>query len=683
MHLLLFALFGFVPAVKHVVPVPPQVHFVVSLLKVRSIFITPAGAKVPAPLIDAGPVPGAIVTYPDGSTQIADASGIFTPPAAKYGQSNDQYLELNPDAQPAVKVQDPSGTALAGSATIPGYADASAGAPLEGLRTLPAGTELFSGTSVLLSAEAADTSDHTASLAGLSVTWSARSGKIVPIPGTATAVYTAPSVSEPLLDMVTASVTAPGAGVTLTSSSSIETLPPSLGFTFTGTITSARGTPIPGAAALFTAQNTSRVFGSYNFFARANASGAYSALVPTDIDLLASVGTDAAASPNGVGDFFLTDSEIETGDPGGSAPLDLSVRNSGEFNDGKEDASRAIAPPIASVRDAWFGTEFTTPGPWAADSGFLALLAAPPKTFPSPAAPAALSSGLFADWCYQWTLRGGVPTFVIIENGAATCSAPGNVAYAIVRATGGYTFVHYAAAAGRYSLASPLDPALGGSAQVLTTGNWSLSNVGISGEPYVAIVRIDDYGPAAPHLGSPHSTELFRYTYDAGAPFASATIDEDKLVDVASARTVQTSVVRLTQLATLDGSGCLRPGRPAACYSMNADVMRYGYTSAGAVSASYAAAGTYFGDGSEWRFFAQNHSYHRARISLPVSSRARRAAGNCTICAPSTGALLDGDGVTQLATVTSADVGIGTLTLLDTQADGPPGGPVVLMTFAF
>jgi hypothetical protein len=675
---------GLMPSVKHVVPTPPQVHFVVSLLKVRSIFIAPVGAKIPAPLIDAGPVPGAIVTYPDGTTQTADANGIFTPAAAKYALSNDAVLELNPDAQPAVKVQDPHGSALAVSSTVAAFADASSGTPLAGLRTLPAGTEVFSGASVLLSAEATDTSDHAASLGGLTVTWTSSAGKIVPIPGTATALYTAPNVSVPLLDMVRAVVTAPGADVSLSSSSAIETLPPSSGFTFFGTITAAGGAPVGGATALFTAQGTSRVFGSYNFFARADAAGAYSALVPAGVNLLGSVGTNAAASPNGVADFFLTDNELEAGDPGGSAMTNLSLRDTGEFDDGKEDASRAIAPPIASVRDAWFGTEFTTPGPWAADSGLLALLAAPPKTLPSPAVPATLHGGLFTNWCYQWTLRAGVPSLALVENGAASCVAPGTVAYAISRVAGGVTFARYAAASGRYALRAPLDPTLGGAARLIAAGTWTQSVTGPPGAPVtdVALVRVDDYGPAAPRFGSPHSTERFRYTYAASAAGARAAIDQDALVDVASGRTVQTATAQLQQAAALDAAGCFGAAQPRPCYTMSADVERYAYTSAGTVSSPYRAMGSFYGDGSEARQFVARREHERSRVVLPVGSLAQRAARNCTICAPAVGALLDGDGITQLATVTSADDAAGTLTLLDTQQDGPPGGPVVLMRFA-
>jgi len=662
-------------------PFTSQVHFFVSLGSTRGIVVSPAGAALPTGFTDKGPVPSAVVTYPDGSTQIADASGRFTASMSVYAQAHEATLEGDTEAQPSIKVQDPARATLATAATVLGHVGPQTNATIAGIRTLPLASEVFSGDTLLLSIEPVDTVGLPANLGQSNVAWSASVGTIAPIAGTNAALYTAPSVSSATLDTVSVSVRMSPAAIALASTSAITTLPRSSGFSVSGNISGNAGSSGAGDVALFTQASTPRAAGSYNFFGLADASGAYRALVPATTDFATSLGAVGSEAPGGVGSFF-TVGAFTSGSSGAGAALNLAFAgNSSTFDDRKDEAELAIAPPISQIRDAFAATSSSSVlQPWATDSGLYPILAAVPANFPSPATPTAVASGLFTGWCYQWT-NASTPTLVIVENEGTSCASPGNLALAIVPgAPNAYGFRRYAAPNG-YGVGTPLDPTQGGAARLIAAGSWT--HLAADADNDLASVMVDAYGPLAPRLGMPIARETLAYSFTRANGRATTSIANNAVTDVPSGRVVATGSFTAQQKATLDASGCFGSSQPTPCYESSGTVVRSLPTSVGVVQRTIAVATSFAGDGSDRRTVAtQSPSSDRARIDVSLASRQVRIGASCLVCASGAAALFDEDGSTSLGTLTIDTTGVANLNILDTASSGAPGKPFVTVTFA-
>lgn len=658
-------------------PFTSQVHFFISLGSTRGIVVSQAGAALPTGFTDKGPVANAVVTYPDGSTQIADANGNFTASMSSYAQAHEATLERDTEAQPAIKVQDPARGTPATVATILGYAGSQTSATIAGVRTLPLASELFSGDTMLLSIEPVDTVGLPANLGQANVVWNASSGTIAPIVGTNAAIYTAPSVSSTTLDTVTVSVRTSTTAIALASTSAIMTLPRSAGFSVGGNIAGFAGSAGAGDVALFTLKSAPRVSGSYNFFGLADANGTYRAIVPATTDFTTSIGAVGIAAPGGAGSFFGVGG-FTSGSAGSGGTLNLAFSGTASpFEDLKDEAEVAIAPPISQIRDAFAaGSTASVLQPWATDSGLYPILAAIPTSFPSPATPTAVSSGLFTGWCYQW-LNANAPTLIVVENAGASCSSPGNLALAIVPgAPNAYGFRRYAAPNG-YGL--PLDPTQGGAARLLAAGSWT--HVASDADNDRASVTIEAYGPLATQLGAPIARETLDYTFARSSGTATSSVANDVVTDVPSGRVVATGSFTARQKAPLDVSGCFGSSQPTPCYESSGTIVRSLPTSVGIVQRTLAVATSFAGDGSDRRVIAtQSPSSDRSRIDVSLAARAVRVVGSCLVCA--TGALSDEDGSTALGTLTIDSSGVANLTILDTVPSGVPGKPFVVVTFA-
>ena len=662
-------------------PFTSQVHFFVSLGSTRGIVVSPAGAALPTGFTDKGPVPNAIVTYPDGSTQIADASGTFAASMSAYAQAHEATLEGDTEAQPSIKVQDPARGTLATAVTVLGHVGPQINATIAGVRTLPLASEVFSGDTLLLSIEPVDTAGLPANLGQSNVTWSASVGTIAPIAGTNAALYTAPFVSGATLDTVSVSVRMSPTAIALASTSAITTLPRSSGFSVSGNISGNAGSSGAGDVALFTQASTPRAAGSYNFFGLADASGAYRALVPASTDFETSIGAVGSAAPGGTGSFF-TVVEFTSGPTGAVGALNLSLAgNTGTFDDRKDEAELAIAPPISQIRDAFAATSSSSVlQPWATDSGLYPILATVPAVFPSPATPTAVASGLFTGWCYQWT-NASTPTLVIVENAGTSCASPGNLALAIVPgAPNAYGFRRYAAPNG-YGVGTPLDPTQGGAARLIAAGSWT--HLAADADNDRASVMVDAYGPLAPRLGMPIARETLAYSFTRSNGTATTSIANDAVTDVPSGRVVATGSFTAQQKATLDASGCFGSSQPTPCYESSGTVVRSLQTSVGVVQRTLAIATSFAGDGSDRRTVAtQSPSSDRARIDVSLASRQARIGASCLVCASGAAALSDEDGSTSLGTLTIDTNGVANLNILDTAPSGVPGKPFVTVTFA-
>jgi hypothetical protein len=663
-------------------PAVAQAHFFISLGSTRGIVVSPAGAPLPSGVADAGPVANAVVTYPDGSTQIADANGNFTASNSGYARQHEATLESDTEAQPSIKVQDPARSAVATAATILGYAGSQLGSTIAGIRTLPLASELFSGDTVLLTIAAVDTVGLPANLGQANITWSAVTGTIAPILGTNTAFYTAPSVSSATLDTVTASVRTGNAVIALASTSAIATLPRSGGFSVTGTIAGSGSTSGSGSIALFTQAISPRASSSYNFFGLADANGTYRALVPATMDFATSIGVVGNAAPAGNGSFFATGTGFTSGAPGASGTANFTIAgNASPFDDRKDEAELAIAPPISQIRDAFAAASSSSVlQPWATDSGLYPILAAMPANFPSPATPTAITSGLFTGWCYQWTDT-NTPTLVIVENAGTSCASPGNLALAVVPgAPNAYGFRRYAAPNG-YAVGTPLDPTQGGAARLIAAGSWT--HVAADADNDRASVMVDAYGPLAPQLGMPIARETLAYSFTRSNGTATTSIANDAVTDVPSGRVVATGSFAAQQKAPLDASGCFGSSQTTPCYESSGTVVRSLPTSVGIVQRTLAVATSFAGDGSDRRtIVTQSPSSDRAQIDVSLAARQARVSGSCLVCASGAAALSDEDGSTSLGTLTIDTSGVANLNILDTAPSSAPGKPLVTVTFA-
>lgn len=197
----------------------------------------PLGA--PSVLAGAVAAPGAIVAYPDGSTQTADVLGNFDAGAASWSALNLDAISANPNLSPTVAVS--AGSALPQDVAVNVYApggatqlasaavhilDAERGteasastAELGGLVVLPTTAAMFSGEKRLFYAVGADATGARIALAA-NVTWSVKTPKNCPaalgsvraIADGSKAIYSAPpsgATSPACADLVTASVTSP------------------------------------------------------------------------------------------------------------------------------------------------------------------------------------------------------------------------------------------------------------------------------------------------------------------------------------------------------------------------------------------------------------------------------------------------------------------------------------------
>lgn len=680
-------------------PTPPpalrnsQVFYIITLSSQRQTEVVPAGSAPvpPAGGSVGGPVPGAVITYPDGTTQTADQNGIFNPAVSPYVQSNLALIATSPVTQPHIKASTPSGDALGSSAYVAGYGSVTAptGEPIAGAFLLPTATELFAGGQAVLHAEGTDIEDLVASLAQDTITWTSADGATVtPIPGTADAVYNAPSVSgaSVLSDVVTATVRVPNSPVPFTATAQVTVLGPGAGYTVSGTLATASGSAIPGGTALFVQDDRPRIFPSFNWFALAGANGAYQGLIPANTDFGTAIGAPAASAPGGAANFLPALVNL-TGEPdftslaaGQAGTVNLTISGSTGLDDKHDDASAAYPPPIAQTRDAWYATiALAQPYPYDADSGLQPLLTVP-STFPSPAAPALVGSGLFARWCYQWTDANGTPELVVVDNASASsCSQPGDTAFAITPQTqpGSYAFVQYVLPKGAYALAAPLDPAPSG-AMLLAGGTWN-------GPASATNVQLAFYDPLDQVPAAPLYTQAFQYAYASSGGLATVTITNSKLIDPLTGHLLQSiPSATVSQIAPLGGpGGCVQGStQPALCYHGTATLTHYEYTPAGTLAQNFTVDAQYYGDGSATRSFGSASATDRSEVLMPFASDAARTAGSCFVCNAG-GSFIDTDGRTQIGAFSIATGGVVTFDLLNTGEGGAPGSPVDALSFVF
>lgn len=649
------------------VPTPPalstQAYHVIGPDAVHAVVIAKAGSPVTAPpgFQILGPLANGVLTYPDGSTQMTDANGKFSPAAASYVQKYSALLQSSSVVQPAIKITSSSG--VRGTATLAALA-ASSSAALAGVTVAPNAARLFSGETIVLSATGTGTDDRVASLDNASITWNSAAGAtIAPIGGTAQAVYIAPATAAS--DVITATVHA-ASGAAYSATSHVATIPVSQGYAVSGTIVASSGGPMANASAVFLADDPPRVYPSFDFYAQADANGLYNRLLPPNATFGLAVFAPGAMQAALTG---TSTNELQTGSSGASGIANLTAL-SGAYDDTKDDASNAFPDPIVSVRDAWFAQQLTRPYPFWADSGVLGVLGAP-AVVNAPAAP--IGSGLLARWCYQWQPGSGGNVLTIVENADASCSSPGNEAFQITPqpASGSYAFTQYRLLSGAYALGGTLSPQA--NAQVVATGTWQQSLSGPATTPTgdSAQVRIAFYGPAGG--GAAIAQASFAYTYAPNGTGAVMQITNAALNDAAGNTLAAASA---SAARSVGASGCA--GSSAACYAGSAAITR---TYAGAVTRSYQSQYGIEGDGSMSFSVASTNATDASAVTFAVAPVQTRASGSCIICATGPGALIDVDGQTRIGSFTVAASQLVSFDLLDTAEGDAAGQPIDALTF--
>lgn len=670
---------------------PPLASFafhIVSLTSGRTtIGVAPAGTTptLPAGFQLGSPVANAAIIYPDGSSQSADANGVFYPSASSYASTYSATLQTRGAAQPFVKVVDPQAGVLAGTGHVLAAAGASGALRLGGVTVLPNAAQLFPGEIVMLVVAGTDVDDRIADLGGAHVTWASSSGAtIAPIPGTGQALYVAPPVaSNSQVDSVVATVSIAGTAFPSRSSTQITTLSTSSGFSVAGTLANGSGAPIGGATAVFVADDPPRVTPSLNFAALADASGAYSRLLPPNTDFSFAIGVPSGSTPAGNAGVVTglsspgNQSSFVTGASGASAGLNLQIGGAADFLDAKDDAQNAFPDPIVSVRDAWLAHEVTRPYPFWADSGIASILSAAP-TF---GIPQPVANGIFAQWCYQWQSRGSTNVLVAIENSDNACSSPGNEAFEVSTVSGGgYSFNEYRILSGSYVLGGTLDAQTG--AILVATGTWqpSLTQSGGVITNDVASVQLSFFGPISQSVASPVSQLSMQYTYGASnATAASVQFSNVLLTDQLAALTLATGSATLARGVGL--SSCVGVSG-VTCYSGSASFVRTYAVGSASVSRTFVAQDAIAGDGSALHVVTSSNAGDASAVRVPIANARSRAAGSCVVCAAQAGALLDSDGSTQIGAFTvSAQQGVA-FNLLDTTEGAGPGTPLDSLLFA-
>ena len=355
---------GTTPAIPATSQAPQFVFHVIldSTGRRQTLVASTASPVLPPGITNAGPVSGGIVTFPDGSTEIADVNGKFTPSQSQYAAlaANAPLIATQLEAQPYVKITDPTGASGGSSAVVPAYdaanaatlppGSAHAGSPfLAGMRTLPAALGLYPGAIGAVTAQGTDFDDEIASITPSAIVWSALLGTVTPIPGTVEATYTA---KTPGTDVITASITI-GGRVLYSATTSVTVFDPATSVPVSGKLVNASGTTIPNGTALFAEDDKPRALPAFNFFAQANGAGIYPQLyVPAQKEFNTAIGVPAVTgASSGPPTFFAavvqssSSAEFPSGAPGTSASVNLALGAAPTgYDDIKDEATLAIPP---------------------------------------------------------------------------------------------------------------------------------------------------------------------------------------------------------------------------------------------------------------------------------------------------------------------------------------------------
>ncbi|TAM60435.1 hypothetical protein EPN52_05240, partial [bacterium] len=407
--------------------------------------VVPLGQSAPAGLQGSNVAPGAIVVYPDGSTQTADTLGNFDASQSAWTMANQNALAANPNLEPEVVVVVPSSTTppapadLAVVAYAPGAgqvvtagaavhvlgtaraASAGSAADFTGVTVFPHGIAMFDNETRTFHAIGQDSDGALVSLGGASVQWSvvtppncpAATGKIAPAGSdNSSATYTPPASGTfpaGCQDEVVATISS--GGTAYQSSGNAFYYDPSQGVTLSGTLNNASGQPQGGA--VVDLYGGGREFYHGNLFALTGANGAYTRLVPANRTLYPVAGNISVQNNKPqIAYFGVNPPSIVVGAPGSTVSNETLTESSASF----VNPFKPLPPLERGIRDAYYlgavaraNFPFGEPGAngqFAANS-LGALLAAPQSN-----GTGTVQSGAYTGWTYAWDGNGAVATFL-------------------------------------------------------------------------------------------------------------------------------------------------------------------------------------------------------------------------------------------------------------------------------
>lgn len=674
--------------------------------------IYPANAApvLPPGATDQGPLANAVVIYPDGSKQIADATGMFVPSQSAYGQKHKALLGSSAQSQPAVMVVDPRGAASPLYATIPAYSSAAGlihrvaqnamrrgfsmrmraqgvQTNLAGITLLPQQSSLLSSGLLYLNVLGTDANNNVVDLSGSQITWSANFGQVAALQNGTSAYYFPPALStgaEPDVVYVAVAINGDPNNV-FYASAPVSVIAPASAATVSGTI-SVSGTPVPQGLAVFAQAPPSTLFTPTLWLAQADANGNYTAQIPANAKFALGVGVDQPFSPSGSYGVFLaqqpngTNSYTSVGQ-GASDTLALTLDPSGvPFSFASPYDTGSVPAYVSFIRNAWYGGhEAVVERIFEADSGIQSLLQNVPSSFPSPANVAPVGGGQLSRWCYQWQSIGGTPSLVVAENTDKTCTQPGNTAYVVTPNGGGsFTYAKYASST-LYSLSGTIDVIT--NSLLVESGTWSQAVTTDANGNITSDVVNDNggfYDVDNQVLDSPVYSESATYQYTLGSNgLANETLSDTRISAFTGTTTSQVNA-QITQTASY--ANCV--GTTSQCFTISgteqADI-----DGSGTLDGSYSISDTYNGDGTGQLTFASTNPGDSSKIVLPLSADAYSNSNNCLVCLNNPGQIYDTDGITNLGTIQIDNTLLTKVIIYDT----PPGqgtiGPDQIDSFGF
>ncbi len=636
-----------------------------------------ANPTLPAGQTLGAPAANAVITYPDGSSQIANANGFFQAAASSYVQSHAQVIETNPLSIPYVRVSDATGAAQPGGANVVAVSASVPSNRIVGLTVAPAGSEIFANGSVLLIAQGTSVDDLVAT-PGSSIHWSdTANGTFTQVGPDSTQQIFTPSANTntTTVDTVVATMSAPGVAKPYSASAQVTILPTSQAATVSGTVS---GSPL-NASADFILDDSPHLFPSYNFLGLTDVNGNYSVTLPANQQFAAAILSPSNVSQSFIAAMINGANSYTSGNAGSSSAGVSLVPQTTSEDDSRDDASNAAPDPIVSVRDAWQAAMLLAPAPWWADSGVLGLVGGSTVT----QAPAVVGSGLLADWCYQWTTSSGTASLTLVENTATSCassSSSGNIAYVITPqgVAGTFSYVEYRSISGGYLLGTTLAP--GQNAVLVATGQWTqtLNQTGGAISSDNATITQTLFGPTSQIATNGLSSATFTYAYTLSGSNATVTIGNLAWTDPMTSLPLG-SASSIVLARTASASSCV--GSAAPCYSATGTINRTYGVATGPVQVAYSLTDGLNGDGSSNIILAlaNAHSY----TSLPIASALQRSAGSCVVCASDLGVLFDTDGSSQIGSYSVDAQQFVTYQLLGTSEaqGGAVGAPIGVRVF--
>lgn len=558
--------------------------------------VLPLGVAPASQLQNEVALPGAVIQYPDGTTQVADTLGNFDASQSAWAQANINAVLANPSLEPEVIVSNPGSSAPPVDAYVQVYSTqtntvtadrtrrimsggSSAPADFAGVAVFPRGYAMFDTEQRVYHAAGVDSDGSFVSLGASTVVWSlalptgcagSPAGKLTAVSGDTTRiVYTPPSAGTfpaGCQDEVVATVSVNAA--TYSGSGNAYYYDPSTGVTLKGQLSDSTGKAVAGG--VIDLYGGGREFYHGKLFAVADSSGNFTKLVPSQRTLFPFAGNPVTSSGKTTYAFFTVNpSSIPVGAGGTTVTQNLQETTVAAVNPFKP-----LPPLDRAIRDSYgvadlaqdhlpFG-EAQAGGTFAAGS-LESVLASP-----SAGTSGTISKGNFTNWTFVWDSTG--KTVVLQqpasqENGrhAIQLTAAGaTMQYAVNGSTACpasntcYNVVQYYNPAGiGAALPSPIGTPPAGTI-LAQDGSFAQNVVAgtVQGSTFTVAMTRNIYSVGHQTAGSPLYTHNLSYSETPGSVSAAIT---DTWLNASGKQLATESVTRTagsgTQLFTYTGSG--------------------------------------------------------------------------------------------------------------------------------